>query len=106
MSHAVKVSEHTTLAHCDDCGSEHLAPVPCGMTFIQRLRSVNLDGSVTETREKRRYWSSEGMNEMFGNTEAERREELMEDTKGIGYVDDLNSPKAHELAKAIGIDAD
>lgn len=109
MTHTLKVSEHSTLAHCPDCESDHIAPNPCGMSFRQRLSSVQLSGSVTETRTKRKYWDESSLKEFWGGKdEGERRDELMEETKGIGYVDkhEIHGEKGHALAKAIGISAD
>lgn len=67
---------------CPDCGSEHLGPA-CGMSFRQRLMSVNVDRAGFDTSEKHNYFDGEAVDEMFG---ADSREQMMEETKGIGAV--------------------
>lgn len=94
---------------CSSCSSEHIGQVPCGMTYMQRLGSVRLDGSVTATRDKKKYWDESSLKDFWGGqTESERKEQLMEETKGIGVVprEELHTEKGHKLAKAIGIAAD
>lgn len=71
---------------CPDCTTTHMG-VACGSTYAQRLRSVRLDASVTPSRDKVRYYDDESLKDLFGGkSEAERREQLMEETKGIGAV--------------------
>lgn len=94
---------------CSSCGVAHIGQVPCGMTYLQRLGSVHLDGSATPTRDKKRYWDESSLKDFWGGqSESERKEQLMEETKGIGAVskEELHGEKGHELAKAIGIAAD
>lgn len=88
------MNPHSTLGFCRDCRSEHLRP-GCGMTFVQRLRTTQIHGSVTPTREKRDNWDDEGLKDIFGLDRNERREQMAEATKGRGYttVKDLDGDK-------------
>ena len=93
---------------CDSCGSEHLGP-DCGLTYAQRLRSVRLDGSVTESRSKARYWDEEPLGDLFqdGLTGKERSELVMDETNGVGYVDnpkDMTPTQEKEFSRAFGFD--
>jgi hypothetical protein len=54
----------------------------CPEHFRARIRSINLDGSVLETR-TRTAGHSEAASNVFGEDAKER---MMEDTKGLGYV--------------------
>ena len=53
------------------------------MTFRQRLRTVRVDSSLTETRTKTNYYDAEAVAAAFGE---DAREELMEDTDGYGAI--------------------
>lgn len=102
--HVLKTDRVHTLAHCDDCGSEHLA-APCGMTFAQRLRSVRLDGSVTPTRSQKNYYDDDALTGVFGNTAQEREERMMEETEGVGVANQAEIKAHTELAAAHYLDA-
>lgn len=79
--------------YCDDCKSEHLGP-PCGLSFAQRLRSVQLHGSATPSREKKNYFSDEGLKDIFGKDRKEREEELLDETGGRRFVEEPDITKA------------
>lgn len=109
MTIAIKTSPHSTLAHCPDCDSEHIAPNPCGMTYRQRLGSQTLAQGWMPAKDKKRWWDESSLKEFWGGqSESERKEQLMDETKGIGAVskEELHGEKGHKLAKAIGIAAD
>lgn len=78
------------------------------MSYRERLCSVRLDGTATATRTKQRYWDSSSLDDFWGKDESERREEMLEETKGIGPVtrDEMGTPKSRALAKTIGIAAE
>jgi hypothetical protein len=83
----IKISEHSTLAHCPDCNSEHIAPNPCGLTWLQRMRTSRLDTRWMPNPPKRRlYYDDEAMKETFGQDRKERREQYLEETKGGGAI--------------------
>lgn len=65
---------------CPSCGSEHLGG-PCGMTFAERIRSVQINRSGWETAEKRNYYDAEPINAVFGE---DSRERWMDETEGMG----------------------
>lgn len=71
---------------CQSCGSEHLPPVPCGMTFVERLRSVQVHGSVLESRSASRRFDTESVDDQFGGTAKERKDEFYADTRGLGNI--------------------
>lgn len=72
--------------HCGDCDSEHIGVVPCGMTWLQRMRSTQTDVAVNESRSRVQYWDDEGLKEVFGQTKAERREQMLDETEGRGPI--------------------
>lgn len=74
-----------TLALCEDCGSEHLH-APCGMTFAQRLRTTQIHGSCTPTRDRVDYFDDTGLKEIFGLDRHERRAQMADATQGRGYT--------------------
>ena len=74
---------------CSDCSSSHIGLVPCGAkSFRERLLSAQIHGSVTPSRDKRDYWNDDGLEEITGQTKAERREQTLEATSGRGYTTD------------------
>lgn len=55
------------------------------MTYAQRLRSVRLDPSATPTKSRKNAFDDESLSDLFGGkTAAERHEQMMEETKGVG----------------------
>lgn len=83
----IKTSEHTTLAYCEDCKSEHLAPNPCGLTWLQRLRTSRLDTRwMPNPPTRRNYYDDQPLQETFGQDRKERREQYLEETKGKGAI--------------------
>lgn len=75
----------TEIAPCIDCGDHHLGRCG-GLSFVQRLRSVRLDLSLTQTRTRRNYYDRESLDDMFGEDEATRKERYWDETKGMGAV--------------------
>lgn len=71
-----------TLTDCPDCGSEHMGG-RCGMTFAERLRTVQVDGAALETRTKRDYYDVESVHDTFGE---DAEDKMMDATKGIGAI--------------------
>ena len=70
--------------HCDSCGSDHLGPVPCGMSFAQRMKSTNTDfGSFETVYNRRNYYDSAAVDATFSHDSKDR---LYDETDGIGYV--------------------
>lgn len=88
-----------SLRYCEDCGSEHMN-APCGMKYVDRLRSVRLDSSVTETRTKHNYFDDDALTGTFGKTAAERHEEMMEETQGVGVATTEEINEHPDLAAA------
>lgn len=92
--------------YCSSCLSSHIGSVPCGMTWLQRIKSQRVDPGVEETKTKRKYWNPESVDTLFqdGLNPNERRELMMEETNGVGYVDDPKSLDPHskeQLGRAI-----
>jgi hypothetical protein len=71
-----------TFNYCPDCESHHLGS-RCGMTFAERLRTVQVDGAALETRTKRDYYDVESVHDTFGEDAEDR---MMDATKGIGAI--------------------
>lgn len=69
--------------HCSSCGSEHLGPVPCGLSFRDRMRSIELDQGVLETRTRRNYFDVEPIRQTFGEDANER---MLDETDGLGFA--------------------
>src|SRR5262245_60484517 len=67
---------------CPDCGSTHLGR-RCGMTFLERLRTVQVSEANMETVERHNYFDAEGVREAFGEGS---KEQLMDETKGLGFA--------------------
>lgn len=70
------------MTYCDDCKSEHLG-APCGMSWIDRMRTVQIDKAALETAEKHSYYDSEPVNELFGE---DSQLQMEEETRGLGYA--------------------
>lgn len=75
---------------CPDCGDQHMGRCG-GLTFAQRLRSVRLDTSVTETRTPKNYYDEDALTDMFGEDKQTRRDRYMDETDGRGAVRDIKS---------------
>lgn len=75
-------AELITLTDCPDCGSEHLGG-RCGMTFVERLRSVQISEAALETRTKVNDYDREAVYDSFGEDAEDR---MMEATKGLGAI--------------------
>ena len=84
--------------YCSDCETEHIGQVPCGMTWLQRMRSTVLDTEATPSRSRRDYFDDEPLKGIFGADKRERKEEVMEETKGIGALS-RRDPMTPEAAK-------
>lgn len=61
------------------------------MTFAQRLRTTQIHGSATPSRERQNYYDDTGLTEIFGADRKTRIEQMDHATEGRGYttVDDL-----------------
>jgi len=70
-------------ASCSSCGSEHLPPVPCGMTFLERMKTVQVNERNFDTAEKANYFDSVALDEAFG---PDRKERMLHETRGLGPV--------------------
>lgn len=104
--HKTTVRSPEGIRHCDGCGGEHLG-LRCepGTKYVDRLRSTQLDGSVTPTQNKRNYYSDDGLTEVFGLNAKERKEQMMEQTGGHGFFD-RDRPMTAAAAKHFFGDAD
>lgn len=67
---------------CLDCGHAHLGPA-CGMTFAQRIRTVQLDRMSLPARQaaSTTYYDRSSLDEALG---PDRQARMMEATKGLG----------------------
>lgn len=91
---------------CSDCETTHMG-LPCGMRFIDRLRTVRLDTSVTPSRTLRNYYDKGPVAEVFG---ADSRERMYDATEGKGpayqapngefYSQDRHTGEATRLSDA------
>lgn len=45
----------TVPRYCPDCDSKHIGLVPCGMSWLQRLRSTGVSADALPTRTPKRY---------------------------------------------------
>ena len=70
------------MRYCNSCGSEHLGVVPCGLTFGERMRTVQVDRAAMDTADLKNYYDSAAVEASFPNA----KERLYEDTDGIGYL--------------------
>ena len=100
---AVKITTKAELKTCPDCESEHLGG-PCGMTQRERFKTVKMgtewmpskqaDRTTTYVddtgvrRPEKEYYDDNQLTELFGDglTGKERKEQLMEETKGVGFA--------------------
>jgi len=65
---------------CESCG--HMpAGCTCDLSFADKLRSIRLSNSVTETRTKRVNYDREALADTFG---PDARERYLEETHGLG----------------------
>lgn len=69
--------------YCLSCDSHHMAPVPCGLSFRDRIRSISIDPGSLETKDKRNYYDREAVKEVFGE---DSRERMLEETRGLGPI--------------------
>lgn len=76
-----------TPRYCESCSSEHIGQVPCGMTWLQRLKSATFDQLTTHpSKTTNKYWDQESITETFGE---DARDDFMEVTQGKGVDGDL-----------------
>jgi hypothetical protein len=64
----------------------------CGFHFRQRLRSIRLDASVTETRSKQNYYDTQAVADAFGE---DARERYWDETSGLGAVERVDGEFVH-----------
>lgn len=67
---------------CFDCGSKHLGAL-CGMSFAQRMRTVQVSKENFVTAEKKNYYDRASVAATFGEDSEQR---MLDDTKGLGYA--------------------
>jgi hypothetical protein len=70
---------------CPDCGSTHLGG-RCGLSFAQRLRSVQVHESVRATvhsGDSHTYYDRSALDDVFG---ADHRDRMLEETDGLGIA--------------------
>jgi hypothetical protein len=68
---------------CQSCGSFHLGVKPCGLTWLQRMKSVTIHPAATPTKMagSKTYYDPEPIREVFGDDAQER---VLDDTDGFG----------------------
>lgn len=72
---------------CESCGSEHIGQIPCGMTWLERMKTTRLDHSwMPNPPNRRNYYDDEPLKEVFGADSKERHEQMMDETAGFGPV--------------------
>lgn len=77
---------------CDRVADSGSSRNECGTHYRDRLRSLRLDSSVTETRTKVDYFDSQAADEAFG---ADRVEHYWDETKGYGAVHEVDGKLMH-----------
>lgn len=87
--------------YCASCDSSHMAPVPCGMNYRDRLRSQRLDYAAMETRDLKNYYDADAL--PWDGDEAEAQ--MLEDTKGLGYAQTVGDEVYHRNYKTGEIEA-
>jgi hypothetical protein len=62
------------------------------MTFMERMKTTVIHGSVLASRTKVDMWDDEGLTEIFGMDRNERRADMADATQGRGYttINDLD----------------
>jgi hypothetical protein len=60
-----------------------MGQVPCGLTYAQRIGSVQVDRTNFDTVDKRNYYDRVALDEAFG---PDRREQMLQETRGQGAV--------------------
>lgn len=56
------------------------------MSFVAKLKTVQIHGSVLETRSKQNYFDDDSLTQIFGEDRKERKERSLDETRGIGPV--------------------
>lgn len=98
------------LRFCTDCESTHMGRVPCGMSYAQRLRSQTTDPSWMPARRAvgnlKNYYDDESVSALFndGLTGKERKEQMLDETEGVGVASAEEVAKYPELAAAHYLD--
>lgn len=70
-----------TFRQCPSCGSAHLGPVPCGMTFGQRMKTTKVDWAKLETKDLKNYYDKAAVQKAFGH---DARDRYYDESDGIG----------------------
>lgn len=70
---------------CSSCGSFHLGVVPCGMTWIERMKTITVHPAATPTKTagSKTYYDPDPIKAAFGD---DTREKLLDDTDGTGAL--------------------
>lgn len=79
---------------CTDCHTTHMGFSNCGLTYVQRLRSAQLHPDATPSREKKKYWDQQALNDQFGEDARERSLSL---TEGRGFNGPTNPQDVAKL---------
>lgn len=103
---AVVVRSRLPLSVCPDCKSEHLGP-PCGCeSAAERYRTVQLSTDWMPAKQRSRelghteYYDDQSLSALFddGLTGAERHDELMDESQGVGFATAAEVNESPELA--------
>jgi hypothetical protein len=89
----MKVTVRGELHFCEDCGSSHMGP-RCGQSYVLRLRSIRLDPSATPSKELKRYWDQQAIDDQFGEEATEKTLEL---TNGVGFNNPEQRPSLDRM---------
>lgn len=107
------VKTRAEIRYCESCKSSHMGRVPCGLTYSQRIRSMRVDQSWMPAKIESRasgeteYYDDQQLSALFddGLTGEERKEQLMDETQGVGYATAEDIQKYPELVAAHYLDA-
>lgn len=116
MTVRIKFAPNTELNSCPDCGRLHLGP-RCGMTEGERYKSVSCATEWMPSRMDARrrdslrqdgravgYYDEEMVKAMTGNTGLENKEQMLDDTHGVGVATAADIQKHPELVAAQYLD--
>jgi hypothetical protein len=93
----------TEVRYCTSCKTEHIGKVPCGLTWKQRMGTVDLDWASLETRDKKNYFDQEALDDSFG---PDAQEVMMDETDGMGYrtAEQVAKMSPEETKAYLGLD--
>lgn len=70
------------VTYCDNCKRMVGISCACGMPLKDKIKTLNLDGAITASRTKKKYWDQGSLNECFGEDATEKSMDL---TDGHGF---------------------